>query len=293
MIRPMYYEYGFEAIHADWPCYPAGHGCEIALFSLCFFPSGTHFEVVDEIDQCLLLMAREYMHSPSSKDLFSPQHFHVAIWHEDLLQMRDAEWVDGFYIFETGDQYRSFILAEYVNKLPDPLKKKNIEFINTVDDSKWLERAQKANQEINLTEYGLSVTEVGWTQIDQIIDSEKISVTLRNRTDPLAKIGYYDAAVRDAAILLESAMRNAIGSTHWGLRLIDEFYDNIKDKFGDWAAIDLTLRNELRAIFKFTRNEFAHNFVEISEERYNAIIFRISRALVFIEQIADELRSLR
>ena len=78
------YLFRFEAIHADWPAYPAGAGTEYALETMCSFPEGTHFQVIDEIDRCLLLVAREYLSSKHAGDLFSKEHHHVALDQHDL-----------------------------------------------------------------------------------------------------------------------------------------------------------------------------------------------------------------
>jgi hypothetical protein len=40
----MEYEGGMiEALHADWPVYPAGHGWQVAVQSLAVFPSKVRF----------------------------------------------------------------------------------------------------------------------------------------------------------------------------------------------------------------------------------------------------------
>ena len=47
---------GIIAIHADWPTYPGGIGWEIALRELGYFPKGTNFYQIDDIDKCMLFI---------------------------------------------------------------------------------------------------------------------------------------------------------------------------------------------------------------------------------------------
>lgn len=80
------------AIHANWPIYPAGIGWEIALRALGNFPIGTKFYEVDDIDKCQLFLNREvdYLANPTDSKLY-----HVAIWHEDLIELEEKEYVKG------------------------------------------------------------------------------------------------------------------------------------------------------------------------------------------------------
>ena len=89
------FRFYLERLHANWPAYPAAHGPELALETLCWFPAGTHFEVVDDIDQCLLMLAREYVDPRNEADRYSERHFHVAVWRKDLRLLRDRGWVSG------------------------------------------------------------------------------------------------------------------------------------------------------------------------------------------------------
>jgi hypothetical protein len=64
--------------------YPAEHGWPVALESLCLFPEGTTFRPIGDIDRCVLFVAEEF---EANRDPFSEQNFHVAVWHEDLLEL--------------------------------------------------------------------------------------------------------------------------------------------------------------------------------------------------------------
>src|SRR5262245_54207233 len=84
---------GIIAIHADWPMYPEEHGSDLALLWLTAFPHGTRFERIDDIDRCNLFLA-DLKYSNRS-DLFDERNLHVAIWHEDLLELARKGFVEG------------------------------------------------------------------------------------------------------------------------------------------------------------------------------------------------------
>jgi len=84
---------GAIAIHADWPMYPEEHGADLALAWLTALPNGTAFERIDDIDRCSLLLAN--VKCSDQADPFDGRNFHVAVWHEDLLQLRTSGFVDG------------------------------------------------------------------------------------------------------------------------------------------------------------------------------------------------------
>ena len=66
--------------------YPEEHGADLALLWLTAFPRATTFRRIDDIDRCNLFLA-EVKHSNRS-DPFDGRNFHVAIWHEDLLELQ-------------------------------------------------------------------------------------------------------------------------------------------------------------------------------------------------------------
>jgi len=72
--------------------YPEEHGAELALLWLTAFPNGTSFKKIDDIDQCLLLIADV---RGSNQNPFSERHFHVAIWHEDLRELHRQGLING------------------------------------------------------------------------------------------------------------------------------------------------------------------------------------------------------
>ena len=83
----------FTIHHADWPAYPQGENFYVALMQLTAFPPGTDFVVVDDIDRSFLLVAD--VEGRKLEDLYDEKHFHIAVWHEDLLEMSSRGMVDG------------------------------------------------------------------------------------------------------------------------------------------------------------------------------------------------------
>src|SRR5262249_33719456 len=79
--------------HADWPAYPQGENFSEALFQLTAFPPGTSFLAVDDIDRSILFIA-DVTGAPIGKP-FDRRNFHIAIWHDDLIRLRQAGYVTG------------------------------------------------------------------------------------------------------------------------------------------------------------------------------------------------------
>jgi hypothetical protein len=71
----------------------------------------------------------------------------------------------------------------------------------------------------------------------------------------------YDTAVREAALLLELRLRNAVGSQAYGQRLVDEcFGPRGRLAPGDLPNTHrLTLHGIFKGFFAYVRNEYAHN----------------------------------
>jgi hypothetical protein len=63
------------------------------LLWLTAFPQETAFKRVDDIDRCILLLAD--VKCANRKDPIDERNFHVSIWHEDLLELREKGFVTG------------------------------------------------------------------------------------------------------------------------------------------------------------------------------------------------------
>jgi hypothetical protein len=81
-------------------------------------------------------------------------------------------------------------------------------------------------------------------------------------------------------------MRKVVSSSAYGSNLANEFVDHLMaiGRHDDWSL--KVLRKELRTAFKFIRNEFAHNIVDLSQPRANALIARMCHVLTQVEEVS-------
>lgn len=67
--------------------------------------------------------------------------------------------------------------------------------------------------------------------------------------------------IREACVQLE----DEISSKLWGDRLVEEFISKVRAEERSLESHLRTLRQELRIVFKFIRNDFMHNLREADE----------------------------
>ena len=88
---------------------------------------------------------------------------------------------------------------------------------------------------------------------------------------------YFDTAVREACLLLESQIKIWLGSKKWGDRLVEELISKLREEDKILESELRIFRGHIRSAFKFIRNHFMHNLVEIDEIQCRAILFRLVR----------------
>ena len=275
------YQFNAEAIHADWPVYPAGHGAQYALETLCCFPFGTHFKPIDEIDQCLLFIAVEHTSRALAADEYSNLHHHVALWQADLLVLRQEQWLEGF---QTADGFRRRLMS-FAERMPAATRAAVIEHARTVD---WEAMADADRIDRSMvSDAGLSVTQTGWQVLWNQRGTPNLHPFFAERVKPLLGIGFHDSAVREAALLLECYLRERTGTDLFGQQLVSRYIESAAAKAGVMGAFQRHLRSELRTLFAFVRNEFAHNIVSLEPGRCHAILKRISTVYEMLDD-ADE-----
>ena len=297
---------GVVAIHADWPAYPLEHGWQIAVITLGSFPSGTQFKRVDDIDKCALLLAQGY---GDYEDLYDERAFHVAIWHEDLLEGQRLGLVRGVEPL-TRRQYEERHREDLRNEMRQAFEREAIplpsndilshmgvqidgrfvpvslpsldEYEGDEDedfpDKSWLGIA--ASSMVNLTDQG-------WARLDGLwADMLEVPERARPRLDTLIEHGFYDTALRELGVLIEFRIREITSSESYGLKLIDVLLNQL-DSSGRYHNAGLKiLRSELRTAFKFVRNEFAHNVVELPRSRAYALLGRMCHVLADVDSVA-------
>lgn len=288
---------GVVAIHADWPVYATQHGSISALASLCMFPAGTAFSLVSDIDRCVLFLAEDIS---KNKDPLSEANFHVALWHEDALDLARSGLVSGPVCVTERVHLLNKLrdiehlapvtswpatvggpdLAPLHAKMPDGELKPIVYDWESYDDeyAHWFCLPSGAV---------LSVTKQGWRSLDEALSSGFVPPqSLAAKLTPILDAGFYDIAVREIAVQLEHAMRCACGDTNaYGQGLVDLFIQNIAKQQIMPEAWLKVLRSELRTSFKFVRNEFAHNPVDMSKSRGLSLMERMSELYEVVREL--------
>jgi hypothetical protein len=291
---------GVIAIHADWPVYPMEHGWHMALVMLGSFPEGTKFKRISDIDQCALFLV---LGSKEYDDPFDERAFHVAMWHEDLLEASKLGLVTGVerltereYEGRKRDELRADLIKPYLQEgiTPPPgdiLLRLHYEFNGQKIPLKLSPLDEYAHEDedgeyggrylLGINEEGvISITQLGWNRLGEIwADSLKLPAMVASRLSLLIDNGLYDTAVRELGVLIESRMRDLSGSERYGQQLVKDFIDSLQALGIFISAFLKVLRTETRTAMAFVRNEFAHNFVDLSRPRAMALIGRLCHLL--------------
>lgn len=263
---------GVIAIHADWPMYPEEHGGELALLWLTAFPAGTVFKRIDDIDQCVLLLAE-----PSTKpDPFDERNYHVAIWYEDLLELGTKAFVTGVSVATR----RSWEIARFANRpVPGPwYAKLDDGRLVKIPDPDFEEYDDEDESWITVARDGITVSPLGREEVSRLLVAPKEDFqSLGERVPNLLELSYYDTAVREACVAIEDQIKTWLGSTKWGDALLAQFTARL-NRDGRLLNTEIrVLRAEVRLAFKFIRNEFAHNLLRLDETQCKAKLFRLAR----------------
>lgn len=197
-------------IHAGWPVYAVDHGTDYSLVNLVQFPRGTKFTCLDDIDQCFLFISGDAP-PPNAPDL--KHRFYVALWHEDVLELIKLGYINGASVIT----YREWAVREaekyanYFFQLPDgtlkpvPLPDPDVnegfaEYRPVIDDK------------------GLLLNESGFMALEALLFSEReqIAELLMHRCRHSIDAQLYDSAVREAGIVIVTAMRSVLGTKAFG-----------------------------------------------------------------------------
>ena len=275
-----------EALHADWPAYPVGHGLDHALDTLCNLPPGTRLTAIDDIDQCLLLVAMDHRKQDEA-DEYHADHHHTALWHDDLRALRDAGLVEGFREPLTADELQD-VWCEEATKLPEDLRGRALVRAVTYD---WDGLLQEEAEKDELTTHsikptGLTVTPAGWKRHHERLSAFEVHPDLESRALKLVDLGYHDVAVREAGVALEGSLRCRTGSELSGLPLVDVYVERIVDKAGTNGAFQRHVCNELRALLLCLCRE-AGGRVDLEPARCHALLCRVGMIFEMLDQ-ADE-----
>ncbi len=279
---------GIIAIHADWPNYPSGIGWEIALKTLGNFPEGAKFYEVDDIDRCKLLIN---LNPENIKDCYDEKYYHSAIWHTDLIELHKKELITG--VVEKSDyEIDLYRFEEFKNQIGEHLQEdeegniilyykdkegayqetKYRKPIADDDEEDWIYR------DCVIVPDSISLTKKGISELAVLSKGIKYSEEVRKLTQPLLQIERFDTAIREASLLIEASIKKFHNEDLYGQRLIDfHIKDVVRNNDDFYSAAIKCYRGELRTIFKFIRNDFAHNFKILTEEQCRVILQRIDQ----------------
>lgn len=271
---------GVILIHADWPTYAIEHGVEYSLERLGQFPPATRFFVLDDIDQCILMRMGEPIRTDAD---FDARVFHVALWHEDLLQLFRQGWIEGVggmtareWAVRQSEKMRGwFARLQDGRKIPVPGP--------NPDDFEADEATVAA-----VSQHGMTVTDAGMTEFARLMRERRaqIPTSIRDRVEPLIKFSMFDSAVREACVVLETSLRTLTRSEFFGHQLIDKYCAEIGNRV--IASHVKWIRTELRTCFKFVRNDFMHSLREISEPQCVAIVCRVAGVLAHVLEACSD-----
>jgi hypothetical protein len=291
-------------IHADWPAYP-GQGAGDALYELCQFPGATVFQPIDSIDLCTLFVASgQAVHS----DVWSKNAFHVAIWHSDLIELADEMLIDGIITPEDIafrrarrdknianlcrdlESQGAVISGEppdlYVqfgeDRHPVSLHYSQEEMDELVDE---FDAFSHQDHVIFDPQSSVRVASRGWAELERLLQNEPI-LSRFERLQKLIDLEMYDTAIRDAGAALETALREAAGTSKYGVQLVDIYVKKLENDQRYTDASVKRFRTDLRTAFKFIRNGFAHRIVDVPQDRALALLVRFAALIESVKESA-------
>ena len=293
------------AIHADWPTYP-GPGPMHTLYDMGQLPHGTEFSLIDDIDQCCLFVASG---RPSQVDEWSEEAFHVAAWHSDLADLANDWLIDGIVTASDMEERRAKLERDRADARhqieasggviqEDPSGEEYVAldgaryplsdyyYYSGIRPDDLLEEFEASDRkpDILFPDYSrtISMTSGGWARLEEQLRRES-ALSNFDRLKRISDLGLYDTAIRDAGVLLETMLRRATGSKQYGLRLVDIYVRMLARERRLNTASIRRLRADLRSAFKFVRNEFAHQFIEVPQDRALALLSRLASLIELVE----------
>lgn len=264
--------------HADWPAYPQGENFRTPLLQLTAFPAGTEFRVLDHVDQSTLFAA--CVQGAKLAQPFAARNFHVAIWYKDLIELNKRGFLEGvrrasereweqdrwqrlLARIPAGAQMGYVVAGEFIRiETPD--------FEAYDDDSARGKFVLCPSDCITIRPAGRDfvLQELGAIQAD-------IMAALDTRVVDLFERGYHDTCIREACVQLEHEIRLRTGAEAFGDRLVEVFVETVRAQQRYLESYVRSFRQELRAVFKFIRNDFMHNLRAADRAATLAMLFRI------------------
>lgn len=267
--------------HADWPAYPQGEDFRATLLQLTAFPVDTAFKAMDHIDRSALLIA--CVRGARVQDPFSTNNFHIAAWYNDLIELDKRGFIEGIVRVSERQWHEAFwrkLLSEIpagaqlgytgsdgIYRRLDPP-----DFESYSNDPEYYEFVLCRDDKV-------TVTGEGRTFVQQELGELKAGIvaSVGDRVCELFERAYYDTCIREACVQLEHEIRGQTRSDAFGDKLVELFVETIRSEKRHLESHIRTVRQELRALFKFIRNEFMHNLLDADRAATLAILFRVAR----------------
>lgn len=272
--------------HANWPYYQAPPGELNALLDLCQYPQGTDLLIVDDIDRVALLLAEPFR---AHVDDIHDDNLYAAAWHEDLKTLQGQGLIEGEGLsWGNVDEwsYRRWMNVfdglspgaklgfEAPNGTFIPIQPLTIPEPSDPDDP--LDMDDVTWPLIGPDATRVRVTTKGWARMEEVLRDALTMGPDLSRVSTLLKLGFADTAVREASVTLESMLKRRLNSKKFGTKLIPLVTARLEQ-----SGVDVTHRRivatRLRTVFKFVRNEFAHNTnPQLPMAEANALCWRIA-----------------
>jgi hypothetical protein len=138
----------------------------------------------------------------------------------------------------------------------------------------------------------IHLTETAWLEVERVAKSALvIPPSIQDRVSVMLQAGLFDSSVRDLGAALETRMRSVTGTESYGQKLVDQYVQLLLNNGTFLPARVRSLRQELRTIFKFVRNEFAHALQDVPSGRGYALVSRMCWHVRDVELTAEALSS--
>lgn len=134
---------------------------------------------------------------------------------------------------------------------------------------------------------GLQLTTTGWLVLERALADSWLNAhpLLLERTKKIMDLGQFDTAVREACVILETELKSLAKSQQYGERLLNALFKRDELNCLFFPSFLRVMRTEIRAVFKFVRNEFMHNRRELEANQCSAILARISKLLYDLDEM--------
>jgi hypothetical protein len=271
----------FTVHHADWPAYPQGNDFRLTLLQLTAFPARTEFLAIDHIDRSALFIAR--VRGAKLDEPFATRNFHIAAWDDDLIELDKRRLVDG--VMRTSERHWEEdrwqrLLAKVPEGAQMGYRALDGEFIplEAPDFESYDDDTVRGNFVV-LPSDRITITPAGRDFVMQELGAMQADITesFGDRVADLFGRKYYDTCIREACVQLEHEIRHRTGTDAYGDKLVELFVEKVRSDKKCLESSVRSFRQELRAVFKFIRNDFMHNLREADSVSALAMLFRVAR----------------